>query len=84
MKVKIKAHGEMSELEKKIGYTFADRGILKEALSHTSFVNEAKDGGKSNERLEFSRRRRAFGNRQRVSFQKISGKQRGRALGNET
>ena len=53
MKVKIKAHGEMSELEKKIGYTFADRGILKEALSHTSFVNEAKDGGKSNERLEF-------------------------------
>lgn len=53
MRTKIRAQGEMSELEKKIGYTFSDREILKEALSHTSFVNEAKDGGKSNERLEF-------------------------------
>ena len=41
------------ELEKKIGYKFKDRKLLKIALTHSSYANES--GGKfvSYERLEF-------------------------------
>ena len=41
----------MTDFEQRIGYEFKDKGLLKEALTHSSFV-----GGKnhhSNERLEF-------------------------------
>ena len=41
----------MIELEKKIGYTFKDKSLLKEALTHSSYVNG--DHNKCNERLEF-------------------------------
>ncbi len=41
----------MIEAEKIIGYTFSDKSILDQALTHTSFVNE--NGGRSYERLEF-------------------------------
>ena len=41
------------ELEKKIGYTFADKKLLTTALTHTSYVNEKKDDSESYERLEF-------------------------------
>ncbi|MBQ3860351.1 MAG: ribonuclease III [Clostridia bacterium] len=44
------------ELEKKIGYTFQDRDLLIEALTHSSYHNEMKSKGKGapyNERLEF-------------------------------
>lgn len=44
----------LSELEKKTGYSFKDPSLLKEALRHSSYVNEQQ--GKSlpdNERLEF-------------------------------
>lgn len=41
----------MIETEKIIGYTFSDKSILEQALTHTSFVNE--NGGRSYERLEF-------------------------------
>lgn len=43
----------MHGLEQKIGYTFKNRDLLKTALSHSSYVNEAKDGSESYERLEF-------------------------------
>lgn len=44
----------MERLEKKIGYHFKDRGLLKTALTHSSYANEAKDRRtQSNERLEF-------------------------------
>ncbi|MDY3985933.1 ribonuclease III [Dysosmobacter sp.] len=44
----------MLELEKKLNYTFRDRGLLSEALSHSSYANEHRSAGlKSNERLEF-------------------------------
>ena len=43
----------MNELEQIIGYNFKNKALLKNALSHTSFVNEKKDGSASNERLEF-------------------------------
>ena len=44
----------MLELEKKLNYTFRDRKLLSEALSHSSYANEHRAAGlKSNERLEF-------------------------------
>ncbi len=49
---------DLSVLEKAIGYTFEDKGILREALTHSSYANELKARKKSvsincNERLEF-------------------------------
>lgn len=38
-------------LEKSIGYTFNNKGLLKTALTHTSFAHENKK--QSNEKLEF-------------------------------
>lgn len=40
-------------LEKNIGYTFHDIGLLKNALTHSSYANESKKSSGSNERLEF-------------------------------
>jgi ribonuclease-3 len=43
-----------SEIEKRLGYTFADPCLMQEALRHSSFVNEAPQAGlRDNERLEF-------------------------------
>ena len=42
----------MEELQKNIGYTFKNTGILKTALTHSSYANEMRCG-ESNERLEF-------------------------------
>ncbi len=36
-----------------LGYTFADERLLQEALTHSSYANEGKRRGISNERLEF-------------------------------
>ncbi len=45
---------KLGELERTIGYSFADRRLLHEALTHRSFVNESGDRlAKDNERLEF-------------------------------
>jgi len=44
----------MQAFEKRIGYTFKDKKLLKTALTHTSYANEVKkDGINSYERLEF-------------------------------
>ena len=44
----------MEELEQIIGYTFQNRKLLKQALTHSSYANEKKLGKLgSNERLEF-------------------------------
>jgi len=44
----------MNGLEKKIGYCFQDKNLLKTALTHSSFANEHKGSGmENNERLEF-------------------------------
>jgi len=46
----------ITELEKRIGYTFKNKDILKEALTHSSYSNEMKSKGEKiayNERLEF-------------------------------
>lgn len=42
----------MTELEKKIGYEFKDKDLLRLALTHSSYSNE-KGSHKNNERLEF-------------------------------
>ncbi len=44
---------DFTEFEKKIGYTFKNKELLHEALSHSSYANEVKHGRNSNERLEF-------------------------------
>ena len=43
----------MEALERKIGYTFKDKALLLNALTHSSYANEARGGVTSNERLEF-------------------------------
>lgn len=43
----------MKKLEELIGYTFHDKGLLKHALTHSSYANERHDEFLSNERLEF-------------------------------
>jgi len=44
----------LNEFEKKLGYTFNNISILKNALTHTSYTNEHKDTSPvSNERMEF-------------------------------
>ena len=47
---------ELSLLEQAIGYSFRDRAILREALTHSSYANEMKAKKQTvrcNERLEF-------------------------------
>lgn len=44
----------LSELEKSIGYTFQNKRLLENALTHSSYANEKwKNSLASNERLEF-------------------------------
>ena len=43
----------METLEKKLGYTFQDRSLLENALTHSSCANESRGRLQSNERLEF-------------------------------
>ena len=43
----------LEEFEQIIGYTFHDKQLLQEALSHSSYANEKKKLRHSNERLEF-------------------------------
>lgn len=44
----------MDKLEEKLGYTFRNKALLQEALTHSSWANENKRSGITcNERLEF-------------------------------
>ena len=43
----------METLESKLGYTFRDKKLLENALTHSSYANENHTPGGSNERLEF-------------------------------
>ena len=43
----------IEEFEHIIGYTFKNKELLQHALSHSSYANERKRAGGSNERLEF-------------------------------
>jgi ribonuclease III len=42
----------LERIQSALGYTFRNRDLLEEALTHRTFVNEA-GGGKDNQRLEF-------------------------------
>lgn len=47
-------HADLKELQKKLGIFFNDQLILRQAFTHTSYVNEHRtSGAKDNERLEF-------------------------------
>ena len=41
----------VKEIENKIGYTFQDKALLKEAFTHSTYANV--HGGKDNERMEY-------------------------------
>ncbi len=41
----------VKEIENKIGYTFRDKALLKEAFTHSTYANQ--HGGKDNERMEY-------------------------------
>ena len=44
----------LAQLQEKIGYRFSDEGLLRQAVTHSSFANEQKINKLSNyERLEF-------------------------------
>ena len=40
-----------TDIEKKIGYIFRDKSLLKEAFTHSTYANA--HGGKDNERMEY-------------------------------
>lgn len=45
---------KFSKFENKIGVTFRDKGVLREAFTHRSYINETREKGMAhNERLEF-------------------------------
>ena len=45
---------EFSAFEKRIGFTFKDKNLLRQAFTHRSYINEHRDlGWDHNERLEF-------------------------------
>ncbi len=53
MKKEIKRMNNI-ELEKRLGVSFKDKGLLSKALTHRSYLNENRDGNlENNERLEF-------------------------------
>jgi len=43
----------IDRFEQIIGYSFKDKSLLEQTLSHSSYANEKKNAGGSNERLEF-------------------------------
>ena len=54
MKNSEKEQKEMEQLERTIGYTFHNKKLLRQALTHSSYANEKKLGKLGcNERLEF-------------------------------
>lgn len=44
---------DFSAFEEKIKYQFKDKSLLVEALTHSSYANEIRNGLKCNERMEF-------------------------------
>ncbi|HET7768784.1 MAG TPA: ribonuclease III [Chloroflexota bacterium] len=49
-----RSHGSQATLERALGYTFSDHGLLRQALTHRSYVHEHPDErAVTNERLEF-------------------------------
>lgn len=44
---------DYSEIEKHLGYTFKDKSLISQALTHSSYANETKRPRSCNERLEF-------------------------------
>jgi ribonuclease-3 len=46
-------HLPLDNLEKALGHQFANRGLLEQALTHSSFARESLDPSHDNEQLEF-------------------------------
>ena len=46
-------HLPLDHLEKALGHQFANRALLEQALTHSSFASESLDPATDNEQLEF-------------------------------
>jgi len=46
-------HLPLDKLEKALGHQFADRALLEQALTHSSFASESPEAAADNEQLEF-------------------------------
>jgi ribonuclease-3 len=46
-------HLPLDNLEQALGHRFANRGLLQQALTHSSFARESLDAAQDNEQLEF-------------------------------
>jgi ribonuclease-3 len=53
LKIKKKMNKDYEKIQKRIGVTFKDKGLLTNAFVHRSFLNENKTYKEHNERLEF-------------------------------
>ena len=53
MNLSEKRKQKLGELVVRLGVKFNDLNLLNQALTHTSYANEAKDHSLHNERLEF-------------------------------
>ena len=47
------AESRLDELQTRLGLRFKRRELLREAMTHTSWINERGDQGRDNERLEY-------------------------------
>jgi ribonuclease-3 len=47
------AEKRLDELESRLGFRFKQRELLREAMTHTSWINERGVAGRDNERLEY-------------------------------
>ena len=47
------AENRLDELERRLGFRFKQRELLREAMTHTSWINERGVAGRDNERLEY-------------------------------
>ncbi len=49
----VEAERRLDQLESRLGFKFKERPLLREAMTHTSWINERGVAGRDNERLEY-------------------------------
>ena len=49
----VEAERRLDDLQERLGFQFKRRELLREAMTHTSWINERGDQGRDNERLEY-------------------------------
>ncbi|MHB1524835.1 MAG: ribonuclease III [Candidatus Dormibacteria bacterium] len=49
----VEAERRLDDLQERLGFQFKRRELLRESMTHTSWINERGDQGRDNERLEY-------------------------------